>query len=255
MNGFNETVKGITTTVGNAAVIENNASTASVSTLTVNTAGSDFTYDGIVRNRSTGTSIFALTKAGAGTLTLANTAAVVPNSYTGDTTITDGKLVLENLSGFGATPIAINSTVADALTINQTTRDLTTAATLSGAGEFTKTGAGKLTLSGASIFAGVTNVDDGALIVTGTLTGSTVNVNTATATVRFAASQTLAALNIADGASVILSDVPPPAFDEGFGALGGEIASASVGAVPEPGSVALLFGGLATLLSLRRRRA
>ena len=85
LNSFNETVRGIQTTVGQAAVIENNGPADTLSTLTVNTAGSDFTYDGIVRNASVGTSIFGLTKIGAGTLTLANTAAVANNSYTGMT--------------------------------------------------------------------------------------------------------------------------------------------------------------------------
>ncbi len=122
-------------------------------------------------------------------------------------------------------------------------------------GSLTKVGAGKLTFSGASIYTGATNVDDGALIVTGTLTGSAVNVNTATATVRFAVSQTLPALNIANGATVILSDLPPPAFADEFGAQGDLLASSPAQAVPEPGSIALLLSGLATAFGRRRRRA
>ena len=51
LNGNTETVQGIQTTVGNAAVIENG--TGGQGTLTVNTAGHDYTYDGIIRN-STG---------------------------------------------------------------------------------------------------------------------------------------------------------------------------------------------------------
>ncbi len=164
LNGFNETVKGLTSTVGNAAVLENNSATVgNIATLTVDTAGSNFAYDGIVRNTSVAASIFALTKTGAGTFTLRNTAAVGVDSYTGATTITDGKLVLDNLSGFGATPISINSTAAGALTINTTTRDLTTAAPLSGAGEFVKNGDFTLTLTGVGSQTGKTIINAGTL--------------------------------------------------------------------------------------------
>ena len=164
INGNNETVKGIQTTVGNAAVIENNSAVAaSTATLTVDTAGSNFTYDGIVRNVSVGTSILAITKTGNGTLTLKNTAAIGANAYTGATTITNGQLVLDNLAAFGATPIAINSATPGALTIIQNGRDLTTAAPISGTGEFVKSGPNTLTLTGVGAFTGKTIINAGTL--------------------------------------------------------------------------------------------
>ncbi len=129
---------------------------------------------------------------------------------------------------------------------------------ISGTGLLTKEVAGSvLTLTGANTYTGDTNVNAGHLRVTGTLTGTTVNVN-ANASANFEASQTLPALNIADGAVVTLGTVPPPApspaFDAPFDA-GLNLAGNAGQAVPEPGSVALLIGGTLTLLGLRRRKA
>ena len=76
--------------------------------------------------------------------------------------------------------------------------------------------------------------------------------------VNFGASQTLASLVIGNGATVTLSSPLPPAppeeclaLDAGFPSA--ENAVALPAAVPEPGSVALLFGGALTLLGWRRR--
>jgi autotransporter-associated beta strand protein len=162
LNGFNETVRGIQTTVGQSSVVENNGPAGSLSTLVVNTAGESFTYDGIIRNASTGTSVFALTKAGPGTLTLASTGAVANNSHTGPTSIDDGKLVLENLAGY-ASPIVVNSTAADALTVNQLTRELRINAPISGAGGITKNGPFTFTLGGANSMTGMITLNDGIL--------------------------------------------------------------------------------------------
>ena len=161
LNGFDETIKGIQTTVGAAAVIANNAASG-FSTLTIDTAGSDYTYDGIIRNGAAG--LMAITKAGAGTLTLANTATVVATNYTGETILNDGKLVLSNLNAF-TSPITINSAAADALTFNQTSRDLTMGAPISGTGGLTvNAGSRTLTLTGGNGgFGGLVTLNSGTL--------------------------------------------------------------------------------------------
>ena len=141
----------------------------------------------------------------------------------------------------------------------------------------TKIDDGTVTLSGTQSYASLTNTagrtvldatlanatitgDGGSLVLNADATNSTVNVND-TNTTYFTASQTLAALNIADGGTVILTDildVPPPApapelaplFDAGLGAN-----EAAVAAVPEPGAIGLLLLGAAGMLGRRRRRA
>ena len=111
----------------------------------------------------------------------------------------------------------------------------------------TKTGLGTLTLAGTQTYAtlnanaGVTNVNS--------LLGSGTSVLNANAAVNIKTSQTLAALNIANGVEVTFGDGLPfvgePDKLAGFG--GG------VGVVPEPGSVGLLLVGALGLLARRRR--
>lgn len=130
-------------------------------------------------------------------------------------------------------------------------RDITLTGALSGVGTLTKTGNGKLTLGGAQTYASLT-ASAGVTDVTGSFAGGTVNAN---ANVNFGADQVLAALNIGDGATVTLGAIaPPPApmFAEFDGAS--DLAVSGAQAVPEPGSAALLFGGMLTLLGVRRRR-
>jgi autotransporter-associated beta strand protein len=93
LNGFNETVKGIS---GDLYSFISNYSATTPSVLTIDTAGSDYVFDGCVRNA--GTQTLALIKKGAGSQTLAglnaNSAAKV--IYTGGTTVEAGTLRLNS---------------------------------------------------------------------------------------------------------------------------------------------------------------
>ena len=90
MNGFSQTLMGLTRAAGNAATVTNSA--VALSTLSLNVAGTS-SYSGVI------TGNLALTKLDTGTQEL-----TVANSYTGATTVTAGTLRVSNLSGSATGP-------------------------------------------------------------------------------------------------------------------------------------------------------
>ncbi len=227
-------------------------------TLTVGDAN-NYAFSGIITGSTN------LVKQGTGTQTLSGA-----NTYSGSTAINNGVLSISASSNLGdgsaANTISINGgrlrdTGAGVnLGVNRTvtigalgaTIEVTTGASLtvpgaiSGPGNtLTKTGNGTLTLTGSQSYAtlnanlGVTNLNSA--LGTGT---STLNANS---TVNLTVSQTLAALNIADGVVVTFGDGLP--FAGGADKFGSGAA-----VVPEPGSVGLILAG-ALGLAARRRRA
>lgn len=126
-------------------------------------------------------------------------------------------------------------------------------------------GSGTWTLSNNNSYTGPTTVTNGVLNINGTIGIGANVVNANGGTTNFGVSQTLSALNIGNGAVVTLSEAvaaPAPEFDlgllgdasAGIGAGDALVNPAGVAAVPEPGSVALLFGGMLALLGVRRRK-
>ena len=99
----------------------------------------------------------ALTKSGAGTLTLTGS-----NSYTGGTTIHSGTFEIGGAGQLGSGNYAPNITNNGTLAINSTANQ-TLGGTLSGNGSLTKSNAGTLTLTGANTYSGGTAITSGTL--------------------------------------------------------------------------------------------
>ena len=149
MLGYSATVAGISDS-GGRGLIENVSSTDSV--LTVNTA-TDYSFQGFMQNGSSGK--LCLIKQGSATQTLSGPYI----QYTGATTISAGKLLLQDTSSFQS-PITNNA----ALEVNATSGS-TLSAAISGPGSLTKTGTGTAILTGSSSYTGATVISGGVLQV------------------------------------------------------------------------------------------
>ncbi len=175
-----------------------------------------------------------------------------------------------DLNGFSETFGALTSSAS---TNNQITNTATSPSTLTlgsnnGTGVFggtiqddgasnaislIKIGTGAQTLGGALNYTGATNILGGRLNVNSPVGFGSNVVNAAAGTTYFGVSQTLAVLNIGDGAIVDFGPPasPAPGFDEGIALASGDAPQA----VPEPGAATLLIlGSLAALRSFRCRR-
>ncbi|MGQ5524006.1 autotransporter-associated beta strand repeat-containing protein [Chitinimonas sp. PSY-7] len=139
----------------------------------------------------------ALTKQGAGVLTLSGT-----NTYTGDTTISAGSLQVGNGGTTGS--LAGNVINNTALTFNRSD-DLGYTGNISGAGALTKLGAGVLTLSGMNTHVGGTTVSAGTLqIGSGGNSGSLVGDVTNNGVLAFNRSDDISFSNIISGSGALL---------------------------------------------------
>lgn len=186
-------------------------------------------------------------------------------NFTGGTIQNVGVGVVANIDA----PLNIGSGGSGTPTIdtNGATNAFTVVQGMTGSGDLKKVGLGTLALNAANpLWTGDLYAEGGTAVVRDVLGNGTTSVIVDSsagvdaddpAQVIFTASQTLDALIIGDGATVTLaSSFPPPAplAAEGFGNAGGELAGAPIQGVPEPGSAALVFGGMLTLLGLRRRK-
>ena len=187
---------------------------------TVNvTAGSNVTCG----NASITMGTINYTAGAAGTVTLNPTsAALILNGFVGN-----GNTTTLNLDGTNTASVVSGDITGSSLSV-------------------LKTNTGTWTLSGAQNYNTLTT-SDGITNISGSLTGGTATVN-ANATTNFTASQTLAALNIGDGAVVTLGQLAPfPGNGEGN--------PQAFAAVPEPGLIGLLLAGALGLAARRRRVA
>lgn len=175
--GFSETVAGIQSlTTGQLPIIQafDDGSSGS-STLTIN-AATDYTFDGAIRNNgAVGTATLSLVKAGAGTLTLADSESGAKITYSGSTSVQGGRLVLDNLGAFSSA-ISLSNALPDALTFSQSANPLSYSRPISGTGAITILGNVPVTLgSGASTFAGTVTIRGEAIIATNGALGAATN--------------------------------------------------------------------------------
>lgn len=171
LNGFNETINGITGT----GIIQNEG--AGTSTLTVGASNGTATFGGTLRNNSgAGIGIVALTKTGTGTLTLSGA-----STHTGLTTISGGTLAFAGnlpgavtvqsggtLNGEGSIGGNISFDGGSGLLI-----DATTAGALQAAGNLSLTGTVNVGFSKAPTSTAPFTI----LTYTGTLTGGAANLS------------------------------------------------------------------------------
>ncbi|QOV91214.1 autotransporter-associated beta strand repeat-containing protein [Humisphaera borealis] len=135
LNGFSQEIAGLTNVARDfriQRIVNSNVSTAA--TLTINNSN-DYAFSGTLGGSaagsasasampgSTGGNNFALTKKGAGTITLSGI-----NSYTGVTTINEGTLKLDRGGLAGTTAVTLHST--GALLLNGTSNDIVNTASV-----------------------------------------------------------------------------------------------------------------------------
>ena len=94
LNGFNETINGVTNVAAAGAIIRNSSTGASV--LAIGDANTSSAFSGVITDGGTGKTL-ALTKIGAGTLTISGT-----NTYIGATTISNGTLLVNGSLAAGS---------------------------------------------------------------------------------------------------------------------------------------------------------
>ena len=254
------TTSGLSTAIdalnGTGVIVANSKTAASTRTLSVGNTGGTGTFSGVLANGVNDTLSF--TKTGAGPQTLSGV-----NTYTGGTAINGGILALGSagaLSTAGTISFAggtlqfsaantadysarFSSAASQAYSLHTNGQTVTLATALSSVGgSLTKLGTGTLNLTAAQGY-GTLNASGGTTNLSGTLGTGSSTLN-ASATVNITTSQTLAALNIADGVEVTFGDGLPFAGD------GGKL---TAGVVPEPGSLGLLCVGILGFCGRRRR--
>ncbi len=206
----------------------------------------------------------------AGTLGIRGAFGIIRRNPSAEFNFSGG--TIQNIgSGVNATidaPLNITGTTAT-IDTNGATNEFTVIQGMTGSGDLTKIGVGKLRVSVASpAWSGDLYAEGGTTVIKAALGDGTNNVTVDSPThtnvddpvsLFFTTSQTLSSLTIGDNGTVTLDALAnaPEAFagaGDDFGGAGGDLAAAPLQGVPEPGSAMLLFGGMLTILGLRRRR-
>ena len=152
LKGNNATLTGLANNSGNPGtpIIENGSSSTN-STLTLNIASGTNTFDGVMQNGST--NALLLTKTGSGTLVLTS-----DNTFTGQTTVTNGILQLGSGNGSSTGSVAGDISIGATGTLNlNRTGKLSTSAIFSGSGAL-NLNYGELELLGNNTFTGTATI-------------------------------------------------------------------------------------------------
>ena len=207
LNGFNQTLAGLTTVVRTArrdqGIINSSATPA---TLTVtNTADYIFTGQlGTGGQNATNTQNFGLTKNGAGKLTLDpknldGTSAVLNLRYTNQTVINNGILEIANNGQLGNGNYAADITIASgAGLVFSGTRTNTLSGVISGSGSLTNSGTGTVTISGTDAVASTVVQNGGVIAIAGGGKVRSLTVDSSTLTLPGAGSGTVTNLTFAN---------------------------------------------------------
>ncbi len=107
MNAFNQTVGGLSNLGTGSAIVTNNGSSASTSTLTV--AGGTSSFGGTIQNGTSGGKVALGVSSGSFTLTGSN-------SYSGGTSVTGGTLSVGSVNALGTGGLSIGASATAALT-------------------------------------------------------------------------------------------------------------------------------------------
>jgi len=179
LNGYSQTVTGLSIGTSQLCVIQNQGGGAGVLTVALASGTNSTTSNFYFRDQISGTGTLALVKTGAGTLDFSsyNTMA-----YSGGLTVTGGVLAFNNAAALGNGPITLGGgtlamtsgasvTISQATTLTAATTSgintgsgaVTYSGTLSGSGTLAMSGAGTLTLSASNSYSGGTTISAGTL--------------------------------------------------------------------------------------------
>jgi autotransporter-associated beta strand protein len=191
LNGFNQTVAGLSSGTDSQNTIENvegeTLGTTSATLTITNNSATTYTYSGTIRDKWTGTSgALLVTCNGTGTQTFSGGAI----TYTGTTSVNAGRLVLSNTTGYrSSTAIASGATLEAAVTGSWT---VAASFDITGTGTLVKSGTGTWVLGASGIQIGIKMSGGGLIdIQAGTVQNNYVRNNWVT---------NLASVNIAAGA-------------------------------------------------------
>lgn len=176
VQAFTETIGGLSSTAGNLNLVQNQENGGDgAGTLVIDTAGSDFTFDGILRDSFQSTGTLALVKNGAGTQTVTATNNLLAGTsieFTGGLTINGGTFRLLDqgiTNGFYANGKVITTFASDVtnhgtLALENTgATGVTFSRSISGSGSLTTVGL--VALTGTNTYTGSTTVGAGTLAV------------------------------------------------------------------------------------------